>query len=87
MSKNTPAGRSKDIPTNAAPLTVPGALYSNFGPLPQADVEETDSESVWAMFDDAPTRAAALMPTAAAPEAHRPAPDDDQFPPTLLSPL
>jgi hypothetical protein len=32
--------------------TVPGALYDRFGPIPVPDAKESNTESVWALFED-----------------------------------
>ena len=33
--------------------TNPGGLYDRHGPIPVADVNESDADSVWALFQDA----------------------------------
>lgn len=88
MSKNPKDINEKDAPVTTFGATVPGALYSTFGPIPVADVEESNTDSVWAMFENVPTKAAPLTP---APEATQTPPDDDDlqdpFAPTEVAPL
>ena len=43
----TPARRQSGGNTN------PGGLYDRHGPIPVADVNESDADSVWALFQDA----------------------------------
>jgi hypothetical protein len=81
MSKNPKDINRKDAPVTTFGLTVSGALYSTFGPIPVADVEESNSDSVWAMFEDVPTKAAPLAPP---PQDGDP---EDPFAPTEMSPL
>ena len=89
MSKVPKDKDHKDAPVTTFGTTVPGALYSTFGPIPVADVEESNSDSVWAMFEDVPTKAA---PLTAVPQtsAEPPSDDDDPedpFAPTEVAPL
>ncbi len=88
MSKVPKDKDPKDAPTTTFGHTVPGALYSSFGPIPVAEVEESNSDSVWAMFEDVPNKAVPVKP---APGAPRHSPDEDEpedpFAPTEVAPL
>lgn len=90
MSKNPKNINRKDTPVTTFGLTVPGALYSTFGPIPVAEVEESNSDSVWAMFEDVSTKAAPLAPLAdslGAPDEGSGPDDVDPYAPTEMSPL
>lgn len=90
MSKVPKDKDHKDAPTTTFGPTVPGALYSNFGPIPEADVEEINSDSVWAMFENVPTIVAPLAQPPESPDGHGEGnrPDDvDPYGPTEMSPL
>ncbi len=90
MSKVPKDKDHKDAPATTFGMTVPGALYSTFGPIPVAEVQESNSDSVWAMFEDVPTHAAPLTPPTQAFQTSQAPPDDDSddpFAPTEVAPL
>ena len=90
MSKNPKDISRKDASVTSLGLTAPGALYSTYGPIPVAEVEESNSDSVWAMFEDVSTKAAPLAPSADSPGARDESsgPEDmDPYAPTEMSPL
>jgi hypothetical protein len=58
--------------------TNPGGLYDRHGPIPVADVNESDADSVWALFHEGavPQDGDSVMPT-----------DDEAYQKTVPSPL
>ena len=87
MSKNPKDINRKDAPDGTFGLTVPGPLYSTFGPLPVPEVEESNTDSVWALFETVPTKASLLMPLTAPTQDTRGDEPEDPFAPTEMSPL
>lgn len=55
-----------------------GGLYDRDGPIPVPDVEESDTDSAWALFQDS------LPPSERQPVA---SPDDEPFEETTPAPL
>ena len=49
--------------------TNPAGLYDRHGPIPVADMNESDTDSVWALFQDstAPQDGDSVMPAGEAP--------------------
>ena len=78
--KNPPANKAR-IPKSQASASVntdAGGLYDRDGPIPVPDVEESDAESVWALFKDS------LPPGERQPVAPS---DDEPFEETVPAPL
>ena len=84
MSKNPKDINRKDASTNTFGLTAAGPLYSTFDPIPVPEVEESNSDSVWAMFESVPTKAAPLAPLQQDDDPEDP---EDPFAPTEMAPL
>ena len=80
LRKNSPSNQSRRPPPYppSSPNTQAGGLYDRDGPIPVPDVEESDTESVWALFQDS------LPPEDRAPAASS---DDAPFEETVPAPL
>ncbi len=54
IRKNPPAPQARPPRSNPSSSgnTNAGGLYERDGPIPVPDVEESDTESVWALFQD-----------------------------------
>ena len=76
LRKKPPPRSSR--PTQPVGNTNAGGLYDRDGPIPIPDVEESDTESVWALFEDsrAPSTPRAVVPS-----------DDEPFEETTPAPL
>jgi hypothetical protein len=80
-------------PKNSAPptqrpdfkATVPGSLYDQLGPIPVPEAKESNTESVWALFDDVknqqPQKPEAQTDFAPTNFEERPLDDDDEAKP------
>ena len=80
LRKNPPPNQARRPPRYppSSPNTQAGGLYDRDGPIPVPDVEESDTESVWALFQDS------LPPGERAPVASS---DDEPFEETVPAPL
>ncbi len=54
IRKNPPPNQARRAPPYppSNPNTHAGGLYDRDGPIPVPDVQESDAESVWALFQD-----------------------------------
>ena len=80
LRKNPPPDQARKPPLSrpSSANTAAGGLYDRDGPIPVPDVQESDAESVWALFQDS------LPPGERKPFASR---SDGPFEETVPAPL